>query len=83
MLVQQIDAVCPEALQHAVDCQAYMAWLAVEAARHPTSFGIDVPAEPRGDHHLIANGATASPRIRSTSTGPYASAASKNVTPRS
>jgi hypothetical protein len=32
---------------------------------------------------LSRNGATPSPRIRSTSCGPYASAASKKVTPRS
>lgn len=54
VLVQQIDAVRPQAFQHAVDGRAYVIGPAVEAARHPPRFRVDIPAELGGNHHLIA-----------------------------
>jgi hypothetical protein len=83
VLVEQVDAVCAKALEHPLDHALDMIGLAVEPGTALPRLLVDVPAELGRDLDLISKGATPSPRMRSTSNGPYASAASKKVTPRS
>jgi hypothetical protein len=68
VLVKQVDAISAQALEHAFDGELDALRPAVESGAALT---------------WLRNGATPSPRIRSTSCGPYASAASKKVTPLS
>ena len=54
MLVEQIDAVGSEALQHPVDGSSDVVGAAVHAAAALAGAWVDVPAELRGDDHLVA-----------------------------
>src|SRR6266536_4541137 len=54
MLIEQVDAVRAEALEHAVDGQLDMAGAAVDSWAPLTGLKIDVEAELGCDHHPIS-----------------------------
>ena len=54
VLVEEIDAVGAQALQHALDGQLDTVRAADEPRAPLAGLEIDVPAELRGDHHLVA-----------------------------
>ena len=56
MLVEQVDAVGAQALQHAFDHQLDVIGPAVEAGSALSGLQVDVPAELRGDDDLVAEG---------------------------
>ena len=56
MLVEEVDAVGLEPLQHALGRALDVVGAAVEARAALARVGIDVPAELGGDHHLVAHG---------------------------
>ena len=56
VLVEQIDAVRAQALEHAFDGQLDMGRAADEARAPRASLQVDIPAELAGDHHLVAKG---------------------------
>jgi hypothetical protein len=56
VLIEEINAIRLESLQHAVNGQSDVVGPAVKATQHSPGFQVDVPAKLRGDHHLIANG---------------------------
>ena len=66
VLVEEVDAVGPQALEHPLDRELDVLGLAVEPRPPLTRLEVDVPAELGGDHDLSRNGATPSPRMRST-----------------
>ena len=62
VLIEQIDAIDPQAPERALDGAADPLGTAVDAAVVDASVGIDVPAELGGDHHLhFGTGTSASP----------------------
>jgi hypothetical protein len=56
VLVEEVDAVGPEALQHALDRDLDVPGTAVQAGTLLPGLRVDVPAELRGDHDLAADG---------------------------
>src|SRR5262249_19684410 len=56
VLVKQIDHVRPEPLERTLDSPLDVIGTTIHTARVYTGIRIDVPAEFRGDHHLIADG---------------------------
>jgi hypothetical protein len=54
VLVEQVDAVGPKTLQHALDDELDVRGLAVEARPALAGRLVDVPAELRRDHDLVA-----------------------------
>ena len=83
MLVEQIDVIGLEPLQHTFRCDLHVVRTAVQAGTALACLRVDVPAELRRDDDLAGSGAKASPTSSSFLNGPYASAVSKSVTPRS
>jgi hypothetical protein len=69
VLVEEIDPVGPQPLQHAVNRRAYVLGAAIEATLRPVSGSMSQPNFEEIATRL-RNGATASPTIRSTSSGP-------------
>src|SRR6266581_8315289 len=54
VLVDEVNAVSPEPLEHPIHSLLYVVRLAVEPHFEATGLGIYVPAELRRDHHVIA-----------------------------
>ena len=80
MLIKQVNAVSPEPLERRFGNLLDVFRAAVEAAL----LAVDDPeAELRRDDHAVAERGRASPTSSSFVNGPYISAVSKNVTPRS
>jgi hypothetical protein len=74
VLVEQIDAVGPQPLQHLVDDLADVVRSAVESSR------FELETEFRGEHDRVADRFERATRV-SFVRGPYASALSKSVIP--
>ena len=74
VLVEQVNAVGAEPLQHLVDDLADVVRSAVQSSR------VELETELRGQNDLVADRFGASPTRTSLVKGPYASAVSKNVT---
>jgi hypothetical protein len=55
VLVEHVDAIGPQALQHPVDRPPDVVRAAVEPAARLPGLRVDVPAELRLDHHLVAH----------------------------
>ena len=86
MLIEEVNAVRAESPKRPFDGKLDVVGLAVEG-RVPitltTVLGREVPGELGSDHDLVAEGGDGFAQDAFHSNGPYASAATKKVTPRS
>src|SRR5690349_8245231 len=55
MLVEQIDAISLQALKHSIRCGLDLRGSAVHSAAALSRLQVDIPAEFRGDDHLVAD----------------------------
>jgi hypothetical protein len=82
-LIEKIDDVGLERLERSFGDFLDVLWLTVAPSGISLRLGINFPTELGSDHDLPMDGRKGLPTRSSFVNGPYASAVSKNMTPRS